>query len=150
MFIDVFSREVIDFYIGLNCKGENLVNLLDSSLLKANITNATELVIRSDNGPQMTCNAFREKVSELGLQHEYIPPSTPNKNAYIESFYSVYETEFLQVRYFATFQEAYRQTMEFIEFYNSKRKHGSIKMMAPIEFKKQYTKFATVDVTVKL
>lgn len=149
-FIDVFSREIIDFYIGLNCKGENLVNLLDSALLKANITCAAELVIRSDNGSQMTCNAFRTKVVELGLQHEYIPPATPNKNAYIESFFSVYEIEFLQVRYFATFEDAYRQTMEFIKFYNTKRKHGSLKMMSPLDFKKYFTKYSTAEVEVRL
>lgn len=149
-FIDVFSREIIDFYIGLNCKGESLVNLLDSALLKANITDATELIIRSDNGSQMTCKAFREKVLELGLQHEYIPPATPNKNAYIESFFSVYEIEFLQVRYFSTFQDAYRQTMEFIKFYNTERKHGSLKMMAPLEFKEKYTKYTTDEVAVRI
>ena len=149
-FIDVFSREIIDFYIGLNCKGESLVNLLDSALAKAGIEDPTGLIIRSDNGSQMTCNAFREKVEELGLAHEYIPPSTPNKNAYIESFFSIYEIEFLQVRYFATFEEAYRQTMEFIEFYNTKRKHGSLKMMAPKEFRNCYSKFATDSVEVRL
>lgn len=149
-FIDVFSREVVDFYIGLNCKGESLVNLLESALLKANITHASELVIRSDNGSQMTCNAFREKVLELGLMHEYIPPATPNKNAYIESFFSIYEIEFLQVRYFTTFEEAYRQTMEFIKFYNSKRKHGSLKMMAPLEFKNCFAKYSTDEVAVRL
>lgn len=93
---------------------------MDSALAKAGIEDPTELIIRSDNGSQMTCNAFRKKVEELGLAHEYIPPATPNKNAYIESFFSIYEIEFLQVRYFATFEEAYRQTMEFIEFYNTK------------------------------
>lgn len=98
----------------------------------------------------MTCNAFRTKVVELGLQHEYIPPATPNKNAYIESFFSVYEIEFLQVRYFATFEDAYRQTMEFIKFYNTKRKHGSLKMMSPLDFKKCFTKYSTAEVEVRL
>lgn len=149
-FIDVFSREIIDFYIGLNCKGESLVNLLDSAIKKAGVTDTTSLTIRSDNGSQMTCKAFREKVESLGLDHEYIPPATPNKNAYIESFFSIYEIEFLQVRYFATFEEAYKQTMEFIEFYNTKRKHGSLKMMAPQEFKHNYTKYLINEIEVSL
>lgn len=149
-FIDVFSREIIDFYIGLNCKGESLVNLLDSALAKAGIEDPIGLVIRSDNGSQMTCKAFRKKVEDLGLEHEYIPPATPNKNAYIESFFSIYEIEFLQVRYFANFQEAYKQTMEFIEFYNTKRKNGSLKMMAPLDFKKCYKNYSMTEVEVRL
>ena len=149
-FIDVFSREIIDFYIGLNCKGESLVNLLDSAIKKAGIVNTTNLTLRSDNGSQMTCKAFREKVEALSLNHEYIPPATPNKNAYIESFFSVYEIEFLQVRYFATFKDAYKQTMEFIEFYNNKRKHGSLGMMSPLEFKNFYKKYSTREIEVRL
>ncbi|MBN8536289.1 MAG: transposase [Deltaproteobacteria bacterium] len=62
----------------------------------------------------------------------------------------MYEIEFLQVRYFATFQEAYKQTMEFIEFYNTKRKHGSLKVMAPLDFKKCYKNDSIAEVEVRL
>lgn len=60
----------------------------------------TSLTIRSDNGSQMSCNEFKEYVNPLNLTHEFTPIRCPNKNAYIESFFSIFETEFLQVRYF--------------------------------------------------
>ncbi|PZE20431.1 hypothetical protein CBW46_013435 [Paenibacillus xerothermodurans] len=40
----------------------------------------------SDNGPQFVSNLFEEACNEFDLIHERIPPKTPNKNAYIESY----------------------------------------------------------------
>ncbi|NRA47350.1 MAG: hypothetical protein HRU09_20565 [Oligoflexales bacterium] len=44
---------------------------------------------------------FRDYIAdlEIDLGHEFIPPACPNKNAHIESFFSILETEFLQTRY---------------------------------------------------
>lgn len=55
----------------------------------------------------MTSNQFNHYITTVGLEHEFIPVRTPNKNAFIESFFSIYETQFLQVRYFNSLKEAY-------------------------------------------
>lgn len=93
------------------------------------------LIIRSDNGPQMTSREFATLLSkfEKKLEHEFIPVQTPNKNAHIESFFSILEIEFLSVTYFATFAEAYEKTKRFIRFYNEKRIHGSLGYITPTE-----------------
>ncbi len=67
------------------------------------------------------------------MDHEFIPVQTPNKNAHVESFFSIVESEFIQVRYFHTFADAYSQTHEWVEFYNNYRIHGSIGMRTPAE-----------------
>jgi hypothetical protein len=46
----------------------------------------------------MTSNLLKEALDEIKncslIQgHEFIPPSTPNKNAHIESFFSIVESE---------------------------------------------------------
>ncbi len=69
----------------------------------------------------MTSSQFYKYVNSVGLEHEFIPIRTPNRNAFIESFFSIYETQFLQVRYFDSLKEVYEQTEEFIEFYNTDR-----------------------------
>ena len=48
-------------------------------------------MIRSDNETQMTSHQFRKYVEELGIHHEFIPFSCPEKNAYVEAFFSLYE-----------------------------------------------------------
>ena len=137
-FIDVFSREIVAFHIGFSCKAIHLKMTLDEACRKQKINRKdNRLVIRSDNGSQMTSHQFRSYVEELGVQHEFTPFSCPEKNAYIESFFSIYEVEFLQTRYFRTFRQAYEQTLEFIDFYHKNRIHGSLNYLTPFEFKQK-------------
>jgi putative transposase len=133
IFMDVFTRKVMDYYIGLTCKAGDLKFTLKNALKKANLPLGHSLVIRSDNGTQMTSLMFQEYLQqvEIDLHHEYIPPATPNKNAHVESFNSILETEFLQVRYFKDFADAYKQTIAFIERYNSYRLHKSLGYRCP-------------------
>jgi transposase InsO family protein len=57
------------------------------------ITAQHGLVLRSDNGPQMTATELSRWLATLEekLMHEFIPVRTPNKNAHIESFFSILE-----------------------------------------------------------
>lgn len=134
-FIDVFTRKVVGNYVGLSCKAGDLCFTLNQALLRECVTEADQLVIRSDNGPQMTSKEFSEWLSRLEkkLMHEFIPVQTPDKNAHIESFFSILEIEFLSITYFASFAEAYEKTNAFIRFYNQERIHGSIGYITPTE-----------------
>lgn len=133
VFLDVFSRKVVGFHIGLSCKAGDLVFTLDQAIKNAKITDADGLAIRSDNGPQMTSNMMREYLTdlELDLDHEFIPPKMSNKNAHVESFNAIFEIEFLQTRYFKNYSEAYAQTVEFMSHYHNRRIHGSLGFMTP-------------------
>jgi putative transposase len=138
VFVDVFSRKVVGYHVGLSCKANSLVFTLKDALIGEGIKNHDELMIRSDNGPQMTSNAFMDAIEEMKINatisgHEFIPPSTPNKNAHIESFFSIVETELFQARFFNSFKEAYEKTVEFINFYNKRRLHGSLRFYSPIK-----------------
>jgi len=64
-------------------------------------------IIRTDNGPQFISYAFEQACAALKLEHERIPPKTPNKNAHIESFHSILENECLSKQEFMIYQEAY-------------------------------------------
>ena len=144
-FIDVFLREIVGYHIGLSCRAIHLKMALSEALRRQGIG-----VIRSDNGTQMTSHQFRKYVEELGIHHEFTPFSCPEKNAYVEAFFSLYEVEFLQTRYFRTFTEVVEETLEFIDFYHKKRLHGSLFHLPPFEFKKMYQKGHFQDFSVSL
>ena len=134
-FIDVYLRRVVGVHVGLRCRAGDLRNTLAQAMIAEGITEAHKLVLRTDNGPQMTAREVSQWLAtqEKKLEHEFIPVRTPNKNAHIESFFSILELEFLSVTYFKTFEEAYAKTHEFIRFYNEERIHGSIGYTTPAE-----------------
>lgn len=138
-FIDVFTREIRDYHIGLRCRAKDIIFTLENALQKHNI-DESNLVIRSDNGTQMTSHMFKRFIDSKGLEHEFTPPSTPNLNAFIESFFSIVETEFFQANIFESYSDAYEMTVRFIKHYNQKRIHGSLGKRTPEEFGKYWTK----------
>lgn len=133
--IDVYLRYVVGFHIGLRCLGSDLVRTLGMALDKMKIKSDHPVVIRMDNGPQMTSNIMFKFANEKSdkLIHELIPLQTPNKDAHIESFYSILETECFQTHVFQTYQEAYKTSYDFIDFYHSRRVHGSLGYRTPLE-----------------
>ena len=135
-FIDVFSKKITGYYLGKTCKAGDLVFTLNQAIQNEGITQEHSLVIRSDNGPQMSSNKFYFYLKRLEqkLTHEFIPPRSPDRNAYIEAFNSILEIEVLQVRYFKNYEEVYKAIFRFIEFYNNRRLHGSLGNRSPKMF----------------
>ncbi len=138
-FVDVFSKEVVSYHLGKTCKKEDLKITLKAALNKLSDEELSTLIIRSDNGPQMSSNAFKEYVDNINLTHEFTPIRCPNKNAYVESFFSIFDTEFLQVRYFESMKSVHQQVGDWIEFYNNRRLHGSLNYNSPKTFIKKFT-----------
>lgn len=147
-FLDVFTRKVVGVHVGLRCQAGDLRNTLARAIADEEITVEHHLVIRSDNGPQMTANEVSRWLATLEekLSHEFIPVRTPNKNAHVESFFSILELEFLMVRYFSTFAEAYEETHKFIRFYNTERIHGSIGDITPVEAMEAYNRGESLNI----
>jgi putative transposase len=145
-FIDVFSKKVVAYSMGLTMKASQLILTLNAALISENIAHDHPLKIRSDNGPQMSSNRFHFYLKKLErkLSHEFIPPRTPNRNAYIESFFSIFEKTVIEVRYFKNYHEVYESIVNFIQFYNHRRLHGSIGRLSPVNF---IHKFNTGEIT---
>ncbi len=50
--IDVYDRNIVDYYIGLQCEGKDAATTLQRALLRRELFKETERpVIRTDNGP---------------------------------------------------------------------------------------------------
>lgn len=150
-FLDVYDRSVIDYYIGSKCEAKDAVELLQRCLWKRNQFGEEERpTIRTDNGPQFISHAFEEACENFKVEHERIPPKTPNKNAHIESFHAVLEDECLRRSEFETFAEAHQAVMEYINFYNERRIHGSLYDLSPHQFREAVRDGRVKPLVVKL
>lgn len=133
--IDVYDREIIDYHIGLNCEGKHAAHILERALWKRKLTATnTRPVVRTDNGPQFISHAFEDACIALQIEHERIPPKTPNLNAHIESFHSILERDCYARHEFSSYSEAYTIATKFIDFYNHRFLHGSLGDIPPREF----------------
>lgn len=133
-FVDVFSRKCVGSYVGKRCQSGDLIFTLKKAIENSN-ADPDLLTIRSDNGPQMSSRAFHHSLQKLEskLCHEFIPVRSPNKNAHVESFFSILERELLAHKYYVSFAQAYRNVHQWIQHYNCVRIHGSLKNRTPNE-----------------
>ncbi|KUK52449.1 MAG: transposase [Desulfotomaculum sp. 46_296] len=142
---------VIDYHLGLSCEGKHAARIIQRALWKRNLFEKDcRPVIRSDNGPQFISHLFEENCEQFKLEHERIPPKTPNKNAHIESFYFLLETECLSLNEFESYQQAYQFVSEYIQLYNERRIHGSLYNYAPYEFRQRLAAGQLKPFTVKV
>ena len=150
-YIDVFDRSIIDYHMGLSCTAQDAVTTLKRALLKRDLFGSKEKpVIRSDNGPQFISHIFGDTCSGYGIEHERIPYKSPNLNAHIESYHSILEDECLNRHSFSSYAEAYEIVAEFVRFYNTRRIHGSIHGLAPIEYSKAVSQNTVKAIEVRV
>lgn len=149
--IDVYDRVIIDYHIGLTCEGRHAAHILERALWKRKLINtSTKPVIRSDNGPQFISNVFETACKTLSVEHERIPPKTPNLNAHIESFHSIIDRDCYAKNEFNSYTEAHKVVTEFIDFYVNRYLHGSLKDMPPAEFHKLVVNMDVTPFVIKV
>lgn len=132
--IDVFDRVIVGQYRGPACEAKHVIQTLGNALQSRTKPDEQLPVVRTDNGPQFVSKLFQETCESLKLIHERIPPRTPNMNAFIESFHSLLERDLFSQRDFMTFEEAYKELDEYMDFYHNRKMHGSLKLMPPRKF----------------
>jgi putative transposase len=132
--IDVYDRCIVGYHIGLNALALDALRTLRQAILLRGVTDSDQLILRTDNGPQFTAHAFQDGCTELPVNHTRIPNNTPNMNAHIESFHSILESDCLSRHEFQSYAEAYKCVSEFMDYYNHRRRHGSLKNKAPMTF----------------
>ena len=150
--IDIFDRSIIDYHMGFHCEAKDAAALLRKCLIRRDLftEKALKPVIRTDNGPQFVSYKFSECCEEIGIEHERIPVKTPNKNAHVESFHRILEDDCLKKYEFQSYAEAYEVVNEFMEFYNKRRIHSSLRFMSPNEFYNLYfgEKLTNIEIRV--
>jgi len=149
--LDVADRMVVDYHIGLTCTAAEAAQILRGAFerRKGSIEDRPPIV-RTDNGPQFTSQAWAAACEELGIEHECIPLRTPNKNAHIEAFHAILEDECLGRHEFRSFAEAYTTVVDYIDYYNHRRLHGSLGQRPPAEYHEAITRNHEKPAPIKL
>lgn len=139
--IDIFDRAIVGYYRGPECKAIHAVQVLGKALEHRIQPGESQPTIRTDNGPQFVSALFGDMCESFGISHERIPPKTPNMNAYIESFHSIIEKNLFSQMEYMTMEAAYESIDNYIDFYNNRRMHGSLKRMSPLQFSRWIMQF---------
>ena len=133
--LDVWSRRIVGWAIGETMEAALVISALNMALSMRVPNGGFGLIHHSDQGSQYTSLAFGKRCQEMGVRPSMGSVGDAYDNAMAESFFASLECELLERTVLKTKSEARTALFSYIEgWYNPRRRHSSIGMMAPNVF----------------
>ena len=133
--MDIYSRKVLIHMLRQNIKKGDVLVMLSLMLLEYK---SEGMRIRNDNGSQFIATAVRQFLKEKGILQEFSHVATPEDNAYIEALHSNLQREVIERFEFDSIYHAQIIIDRYYQWYNEKRRHGSLKGTTPNAVYNQY------------
>jgi len=127
--IDVYSKKLLEKVFKRSIRKHDVVKMLKRLDLRHSIKG---VIIRNDNGPQFIAHLVKNFLRTAEVHQEFIHPSTPQENSYIEAYHSILQQRVISKNEFESYYEASSCIDRFVDFYNS-HPHRSIGFMTPEE-----------------
>jgi len=125
--IDVYSRKILNWSISNSMDKEWCIELLEDTIAQYG---APE-IHNSDQGAQYTSTQYIDVLKEHNIQISMDGKGRALDNIYIERFWKSIKYEKIYLNPPNGGLDLYQMVREYIEFYNTKRRHTEIGKMAP-------------------
>jgi len=136
--MDLFSRRIIGWAIGLSLKSTLPIQALDQAL--ATRKPRQQLVHHSDRGCQYGSKDFRALLEACSITPSMSGRGNCYDNAAMESFWSTLKTELLHLHTYHDLPTLRLAVFDYIEvFYNRQRLHSALNYQSPVDFESQLT-----------
>lgn len=126
--IDIYSRYVV---------GWSLSNTMDTSFcimaLTMGLRMATPEIVNSDQGSQFTSDEWITMLKEMGIKVSMTGKGRCLDNIYIERFWRSFKWEEFYLYDYQSVAELKKAIIDYIEFYNHKRRHQSLDYKTPAQ-----------------
>lgn len=137
VFIDLFSRMVVGWAVSSSLSTQLVITALRRAIRNRQLS--AGVMIHSDRGCQYASEQFRALLTEHGFIQSMSRKGNCWDNAVAEAFFRIYKTEMAYHHSFVSHEDMLHESFSYIEeYYNRKRKHGSLGYLTPAEFEKQF------------
>lgn len=90
-------------------------------------------IVRTDNVPEFTSKKLQLWAKDNEIQIQFIQPGRPMQNGYIERFNRIYRECILDAYLFFELDQVRQLTSEWMDEYNNRHPHESLKNLTPNE-----------------
>ena len=139
--IDWFSRKVVGYAVGANCRSDLWIQALEEAVLEEFPYGSREkdLFLMSDNGSQPTSQKFMKIAGKLGIQQTFTAYNNPKGNANTERWCRTFKEDCAWLHEWDNLKQVKQDVKKWIEFYNNQYPHSALDSLSPNEFMKNYT-----------
>ena len=127
--LDVWSRKIVGWEIH-DCECMEISSAMITKIIDANGLNGDQLALHSDNGGPMKGSTMLATLEQLGVMASFSRPGVSDDNPYSESLFRTlkYRPAYPS-KPFKSIEDARRWVMEFVNWYNTKHLHSSIRFV---------------------
>lgn len=123
--LDLFTREVIGWQIGLHHTTRLVLDVLEEAKRKRG---KTPKYFHSDQGSEYASSVCIEWLVSQEILPSHSPKGKPWNNGRQESFFSSFKFEFGKTNTYGTIEKLIEAIGKYIHYYNNERIHGALKM----------------------
>lgn len=125
--IDWFSRYILSWRVSISLESDFCVDALEEAIEKHNQPE----IFNTDQGSQFTSKNFINELTKHQIKISMDGKGRALDNVYIERFWRSLKQEKIYLIILNTVKEAKNAIMDYINFYNQKRIHQSLKYFTP-------------------
>jgi transposase InsO family protein len=129
--MDLYSRRIVGWSLELDMT-ETLVLSALRQAIKARQPEP-QLIHHTDRGGQYAATRYRELLARAQVRQSMSRADDCYDNAFMESCFGTIKTE-LEMSNYATFEIAQREIQEYVNYYNTIRRHSSLDYQSPTSF----------------
>ena len=133
--LDLHSRRCVGFAMGEHHDAE-LARAALCVAIAVRGGSVAGVIFHSDQGGEYTGGVFVRACSDAGVTQSMGRTGSALDNAAAESFNSTLEFELLSQQHFSTREQARRAVANWIDEYNTVRRHSTDQMLSPVAFER--------------
>lgn len=131
LLMDLFSRKIIGWSLNLNMEAALVVSALKAAIKERQPNPG--LIHHTDRGGQYAAKEYRKIIFRAGMKQSMSRAGDCYDNAFMESCFGTIKTE-LEMTTYQSLKEASREIRDYINYYNSIRRHSAIDYQSPNRF----------------
>lgn len=133
--MDVYSRKILGSHVSFDRDSEMILNTVQRALKTTG--GERPAIFHSDRGAEYANYPLHDYLKNLHVKQSMSGKGNCYDNAFAESFFHTYKSEFYHHERFKNVAELKQKTQNYIRFYNEKRLHSSLGYLSPIEYDRQ-------------
>jgi putative transposase len=137
--VDVFSRYVVGWQVSRSLRTDLALDALTMAYWRRQGQELSGLIHHSDRGSQYLSIRYTERLAEAGVVPSVGSKGDSYDNALAESFNGLYKAELIWHQGpWVGIEDVEHATLEYIDWFNTRRLHGELGMIPPAEFEALY------------
>ena len=137
--MDLYSRAIVGWAVADHLRAELALDALEMGVWARRGRIGDRLIHHSDRGAQYMSICYTDRLEELGAVRSVGSKGDSYDNSAAESLNSLYKRELIDLRApWKGLADVTKATIEWVEWYNSKRIHSYCKNVPPLEYEEAF------------